>query len=248
MKFKIIMFALIAMAVSNASTAATTKVSESSSAGAKEGVVVIGTAVAGALLGGPVGYLVGGLTGIWLADKVGKAEQLENNLSGLDEANVRIGALDQELARADSEAETLENKLDSAYAAEARYRELASAYVSFEMMFRTGASDLAPESEQRLTQLARFLAEQPDIDVTLSGYADSRGDDTYNQTLTDGRVQAIASALELHGVEMDRITRQSFGDQYSLAAVGDLDAYALERRVTIELSVPHLDTELASNR
>jgi len=158
------------------------------------------------------------------------------------EAGVKEGAVVIGTAAAGA----LETELLTSRQAMTRYRQLASQYVSFELMFHTGASGLMPESERRLAQLAQFLAEQPDIDVTLSGHADPRGDDQYNLALTEGRVQTIATLLEVNGVDAARIVRNAFGDRYSLAAEGDFDAYALERRVTIELSVPGLATELAS--
>lgn len=150
-----------------------------------------------------------------------------------------------ELAHADAEVGVLETELLTSRQAMIRYQQLASQYVSFELMFHTGASGLVPESGRRLAQLAQFLAEQPDIDVTLSGHADPRGDDQYNLALTEDRVQTIATVLEEKGVDAARIVRNAFGDQYSLAPDGDLDAYALERRVTIELAVPAPSTELA---
>lgn len=245
MKRRILIIASIAMAVSTASLAEPASDTQPGEATVKEGAVVIGTAAAGALLGGPIGYLAGALTGVWLADKIAKADELQASARYLGEAQERIAMLTVELAHADAEAGVLETELLTSRQAMTRYQQLASRYVSFELMFHTGASGLVPESGRRLAQLAQFLAEQPDIDVTLSGHADPRGDDQYNLALTEDRVQTIATVLEEKGVDAARIVRNAFGDQYSLAPDGDLDAYALERRVTIELAVPAPSTELA---
>ncbi len=91
-----------------------------------------------------------------------------------------------------------------------------------------------------------FLAEQPEIDVMLSGYADPRGDDEFNLELSEQRVRSVADSLQASGVGPERITINAYGDRQSSAVDGDLDAYALERRVTIELSVPAYSAEVAS--
>jgi len=256
MKIRVIIVALVALAAAGTSYADTRQElsnpgsnqgpDKSPQLAAKQSAVFVGSAVVGAVVAGPVGYLAGGLTGAWLANKVGEAEQLDESVTELTAAQQQIEAMSMELTHADAETSVLEDELIASRQSMDRYRRLASQYVSFELLFHTGAGSLTPEGDSRLSQLAVFLAEQPEIDVTLSGYADARGDDAFNLDLSEQRVRAIADALGANGVGADRITVNAFGDQHSSADEGDLDAYALERRVTIELSVPGFTTEVAS--
>jgi len=252
MKIRVIIAALAALAMTGASYAETRQESSRSEpnpgpkTAATQSAVFIGTAVAGAVLAGPIGYLAGGLTGAWLATKVGEAEQLDTSVAELTVAEQQVESMATELDHVGKATGALEHELTASRQSMDRYRRLASQYVSFELLFHTGASSLTPEGDARLNELAVFLAEQPEIDVTLSGYADARGGDAFNLGLSEQRVRTVADTLESNGVGVDRITVNAFGDQRSSANEGDLDAYALERRVTIELSVPEFAAEVAS--
>ena len=113
-------------------------------------------------------------------------------------------------------------------------------------MFLTGEARLEPGSTERMTELAEFLTTQPDIRVALSGYADPRGDDSYNMQLSQQRIDSIEMLLQANGIDDQRITSSAFGDRQSTADEGNLDAYALERRVTIELLPAMHEAKLAA--
>ena len=72
--------------------------------------------------------------------------------------------------------------------------------------------------------------------MRLRGFADPRCDDLYNESLSQQRLDSITAIRTANGIEASRISAQAFGDRLSLATEGDLDAYALERRVSIEIA------------
>jgi outer membrane protein OmpA-like peptidoglycan-associated protein len=242
-----VMITAVAALIAAGAAQAETPPAETPKSVAKQGAVVIGTAVTGAVLGGPIGYMLGGLTGAWLASNIAKADERDDSVIRLAAAEDEIDSMSTQLHEVNAETRSLADALQDTRDAMSRYRRLASEYVSFELLFHTGEGSLTDAGEARLDQLAVFLAEQPDIDVTLSGFADPRGDDAFNMALSEERVRTVAGTLEASGVEARRISVNAFGDQRSTSADGDLDAYALERRVTIELSVPNFATEVASN-
>jgi outer membrane protein OmpA-like peptidoglycan-associated protein len=104
------------------------------------------------------------------------------------------------------------------------------------MLFKTNATVLTTTGQRRLARLAEFLVANPQIAIRLDGYADPRGDDSYNKQLSLGRVRHVAQALEDFGVDVARIESFHHGDSQSAAPQGDYDAYALERAVKINLS------------
>ena len=247
MKQTILGVALVATLATGTAAAADTPAAETPGSVAKQGVVIVGTAVTGAVLGGPIGYMLGGLTGAWLAGNIARAEERDDSIARLADAEAEIGTMSDRLADANDDTIALTDALQDTRAAMTRYRRLASEYVSFELLFRTGEGTLTEAGDERLGQLAMFLAEQPDISITLSGFADPRGDDAFNMALSEERVRTVAASLEASGIDAERITVNAFGDQRSASAEGDLDAYALDRRVTIELSVPDFGAEVANN-
>ncbi|MFW2404821.1 MAG: OmpA family protein [Gammaproteobacteria bacterium] len=246
MKHSFIAITLAALIASGIAQAETPP-AETPKSVAKQSAVIVGTAVTGAVLGGPVGYMLGGLTGAWLAGNIAKADERDDSIGRLAAAEVELDTMSAELTDFNVQTQSLEAALQDTRTAMSRYRHLASEYVSFELLFHTGDGSLTDAGEARLNQLAMFLAEQPDIDITLSGFADPRGDDAFNLALSEERVHTVAGMLEANGIAARRITVNAFGDQRSTSADGDLDAYALDRRVTIELSVPDFATEVASN-
>ena len=188
--------------------------------GTKAGFI-FGNAIAGTIIAGPLGGAAAAVAGIWTSDKVIDGYEKEAVEAELAEARAENLALQQQFAMLNVENVELQN--------------LAAASLEFQVLFRTGDSALTPEGEARIASLARFLAQQDSLQVRLSGFADPRGDDSYNESLSQQRVDSIAAILTDNGVEASRISASAFGDRLSMATEGDLDAYALERRVSIEL-------------
>ncbi len=193
----------------------------SNSTKAKQAGVVTTLAVAGAAAGGPIGLIVGGLSGKWMADNIEKAEERDQLEIKLATSGNRVEALEKQLAYSRSETN--------------RYAQLALEQLQLEMLFTTNSHTLTAGGEQRLVALADFLNKQPDIRIRLDGYADPRGSRAENQLLSDARVETVRNALLANNVDAERIMTFSHGERKSSANKGDMDAYALERVVSIQL-------------
>jgi outer membrane protein OmpA-like peptidoglycan-associated protein len=215
----------------------------------REARIGVGTGVVvGALAGGPLGAVVGAGLGAWIGDKFHDGKELpaveeERDLaqSSLDRTRLELGSTRATLARTQTQVRDLEQSLtsrDSELAAltEARAAELGQG-LEVDVMFRTGQSTLPDDLTQRLGELASVLASNPQLRVHLDGHADPRGGDDYNRSLSDARMQAVRNALVAGGVDASRIEATAHGESASLAKDGDLDAYALERRVRIRLGL-----------
>jgi outer membrane protein OmpA-like peptidoglycan-associated protein len=196
---------------------------------AKKGATFVGATTAGVVLGGPLGLLGGGLVAAWMHGTLDEAAQADAAKTELARARGELDASEQALARTRQD-------LEIARESSQHYAQLVLDQLQLEMLFKTGETRLTNTGEMRLAALAEFLAANPEIAVRLDGYADPRGGETFNQQLSLGRVNYVAHVLEQHGVDAARIARFSHGDTRSTAPDGDLDAYALERAVKIELS------------
>ena len=100
--------------------------------------------------------------------------------------------------------------------------------------FRTAASDLRPRDVLRLTEIADFLEQYPDLKIQLDGYADIRGNSDYNLELSQSRLNSVKHLLVAKGVAPERIIEIAHGKANSIEK--DHDGYAFERRVSIALS------------
>ena len=80
---------------------------------------------------------------------------------------------------------------------------------------------LAESQEQILTTLATdfkaYLQVQPDARLTLTGHADPRGGDKYNQALSERRVGSVKNFLVGQGVPESAIDTKAVGDSQPLS-------------------------------
>lgn len=188
----------------------------------KKGAAFVGATAAGVALGGPLGLLGGGLVAAWMHGTMDQAADAETAKRELADSEQALAEAEEQLAIA---RETSEH-----------YAQLVLDQLQLEMLFKTGEAELTNTGQLRLAALADFLVANPEVAIRLDGYADPRGGETYNQQLSLGRVNHVAYLLEQRGVDPARIASFSHGASQSTAASGDLDAYALERAVKIELS------------
>jgi len=215
----------------------------------KEGNIGVGSGIAvGALAGGPLGAVIGAGLGAWIGEKFhdgralpGVEEERDIARSDLERTRLELGSTRTSLAHSQGRVSDLEQSLvtrdtELASLTDARAAELGQG-LELDVMFRTGQSELPAELDRRLNELATVLASNPQLRVHLDGHADPRGDDDYNRSLSDARIQAVKNALVAGGVDASRIDATAHGESDSLAKDGDLDAYALERRVRIRLGL-----------
>ena len=68
------------------------------------------------------------------------------------------------------------------------------------------------------TSFTQYLADQPDARLVLSGHADKRGPQAYNQPLSERRAALAKKFLVEQGVPEDKIETQAFGKEQNLSA------------------------------
>ena len=196
-------------------------------------------AVIGAAAGGPVGFLLGAAFGGWLGDRFhheqAAGEELEQRWTS---TRKRVTTLEDELGRtrrglARAELSRREDR-------QAMTQTLEQA-INMQVLFKTGLSALDDAGQQRIERLAELLADMDGIAIEVAGHADARGAEDYNGQLSAERAVAVRDALIRAGVDSDRITTTALGEVQSTATEGDLDGYALERRVDIRLFLTTAD-------
>lgn len=224
---RIMIATLLGLAVANAGAAETAKRTQSLGVGSG--------AVIGALAAGPVGAILGAALGGHYANSVGQSAQvpglegeLASSRAALDASETRIARLNRSLFDTRSELEKLGQEMGELLLERAVFEGL-----QMEVMYPTGTAELGPDAAARVTQLAGLLAKIPEMTVRLDGYADPRGNEAYNYGLSQARAEAVRDALVAAGIDAARISLHAHGEATDES--GDLDAYALERRVRIRL-------------
>ena len=107
---------------------------------------------------------------------------------------------------------------------------LANATVYFEY----DSYSLSSKSLQILKSLANLLAENKNLTILLAGHADERGTREYNLALGQRRGEAVADYLRTLGVDSNRLTVRSYGEERPVALGSNEASWAKNRRVEIK--------------
>jgi outer membrane protein OmpA-like peptidoglycan-associated protein len=179
---------------------------------------ITGLAV-GAAAGGPIGAVLGAGIGALLGDRYHRQAQASAALSAdLEHSEAERGRLTESTAALDHTLRQTDE-------------------LQLTVGFRTADDSISTHDMPPLLKLGSLLTAMPQARVRVSGYADPRGSDEYNDALSLRRAQGVAAALMTAGVPQERILIEAHGRGESTSAAGDLDAYALERRVTVRLEL-----------
>jgi outer membrane protein OmpA-like peptidoglycan-associated protein len=192
--------------------------------------IVTGLAV-GAVAAGPVGAVIGAAAGGLLGDRyhTQKAKQaalkedLRQSEAERAKLTTRLGELNVSLAQSQSGGAQLEHTLAAVDA------------VGMDVSFRTNDASIKTEDMGPLLKLGALAAAVPDAKLRVAGFADPRGSENYNDELSMRRAEAVAAALACGGISRERLIVEAHGAAESQSPSGDLDAYALDRRVTVRL-------------
>ncbi len=99
--------------------------------------------------------------------------------------------------------------------------------------FDYNSATLTFEGESIAQAHGQYLADHPNVFITLEGHADERGTSEYNLALAEDRAKIVSQIMEVYGVALDRIQLVSYGEERPVALSSDESAYALNRRVEI---------------
>lgn len=102
--------------------------------------------------------------------------------------------------------------------------------------FGFDSSNLTESGKANLNKLATVLANNPDTNINIYGYTDSKGTDSYNLSLSDRRAAAVRAYLSSQGVASSRMNTMGMGEADPVAS-NDTDAgRAQNRRVEFAIT------------
>jgi outer membrane protein OmpA-like peptidoglycan-associated protein len=100
--------------------------------------------------------------------------------------------------------------------------------------FDTAKSDLKPESEPSVAEIAKLLKENPSLKVFIVGHTDMVGDPAANVRLSQARAQSVITALvSKHGISAARLTPFGNGPYAPVASNKTDEGRAKNRRVEL---------------
>ncbi len=176
---------------------------------------VIGTAA-----GGAVGAAIGKATG-----NTARGAIIGAAVGGT--AGLLIGR------RMDKQAEEMQRDLENA-----RIERVGEGIVvTFDsgILFDFDKSALRPVAKENISDLATTLQKYDDTDVMIVGHSDSKGDESYNMTLSEQRAQAVSSYVASNGVDASRLIEVGKGETDPIAENDTEAGRQQNRRVEIAI-------------
>lgn len=101
--------------------------------------------------------------------------------------------------------------------------------------FEFDQSVLLPASYDELNELGRFLVQNPEIHIQISGHTDNIGTAEYNFRLSQDRAAAVMSYLSVNGIEQERLESRGFGSEYPVDSNETDEGRSKNRRVEFEV-------------
>ena len=146
-------------------------------------------AAAGAILGGAVGAAAGGWKGAAIGAAAGGASGAGIG-AYLDHRQRELQQVVQTQKTENGLLVTLKN----------------------DILFDTNKTELKPEADQTLTQLAAILKKYPKDRLQVRGYTDDVGTAAYNKKLSERRAESVKSFLASNGVNDTQVTAVGEGE------------------------------------
>ena len=101
------------------------------------------------------------------------------------------------------------------------------------VFFATNESILTTASRETLRAQAAWLRKNSSINIVLEGHADERGTREYNLALGQRRADAVKDYFVLSGIDINRISVKSYGEERPISYGSDESSYAKNRRAEI---------------
>lgn len=80
------------------------------------------------------------------------------------------------------------------------------------VFFNVSSSKISLQQKANVKAIADYLKDNPDVKITITGYASPEGNANFNQRLSEKRANAVADMLvKTYGISADRITTKAGG-------------------------------------
>lgn len=104
------------------------------------------------------------------------------------------------------------------------------------VFFRFDSHELLPESIVELSRLFKFLQQNPDINIEISGHTDSTGSFSYNKTLSENRALSVYNYLIEEGIDKARLSYAGYADQKPVASNETEEGRTKNRRTEFSIT------------
>ena len=102
--------------------------------------------------------------------------------------------------------------------------------------FESGSTDFTKSSYRSLSQLYKFLTENPDIKIEIGGHTNNRPEKEYADWLSTGRAKKVQEYLLNRGISPSRLSFKGYGKDLPIATNKTPEGRRLNQRVEIKIT------------
>jgi OOP family OmpA-OmpF porin len=106
-------------------------------------------------------------------------------------------------------------------------------FIALYINFETGKSEIKPESQPIIDQLAEMLKQNPTLKISIAGHTDNVGGENINQPLSESRAKSVMDALISKGIDASRLISKGWGQTKPIGDNTTEEGRAKNRRVEI---------------
>jgi sortase system peptidoglycan-associated protein len=191
--------------------------------------VIIGTAIAG-----PLGGIIAGVFGVMIADDVNSDKRLETAKHSLEQKDQELFVMQQNFQQAKERSMAQIASMDNALEQTSFKHSIQE--IESNIQFKTASYILEEHYKSQLDLIAQTLLKNPKLSITLSGFADKRGDSTSNQALSEQRALTVKTYLINKRVKEEQVITNSFGETSLVSAGAHFEDDFFDRRVMLKVS------------
>jgi outer membrane protein OmpA-like peptidoglycan-associated protein len=103
------------------------------------------------------------------------------------------------------------------------------------IFFDFNQSEIKPRSFSELDEVVKFLKENPNIKVEISGHTDNVGDESYNQQLSLKRAQSVVNYFLSRGIAVGRLTQVGLGSKKPIRVNDSEENRQINRRIEFKI-------------
>jgi outer membrane protein OmpA-like peptidoglycan-associated protein len=97
------------------------------------------------------------------------------------------------------------------------------------IMFQRMSYNVTNESQATVAKIVQILMQNPHIKIEVAGHTDAKGDDSFNQMISEQRANSVKNLLITLGVEENRLSAKGYGETMPLVP-NDKEGYSLTNR------------------
>ncbi|WP_419770933.1 MAG: OmpA family protein [Candidatus Marinarcus sp.] len=113
--------------------------------------------------------------------------------------------------------------------------EMNSAVLNNAIVFQRMSSNVTDKSRDVIAKIAKVLKENQDIKIEIAGHTDAKGDEDFNQMVSQQRAESVKNILIEMGVDSQRMVAKGYGETKPIVP-NDPDGYStINRRVEFNI-------------